>query len=313
MRKLSLVLLAVGVAAMFGSCQKEGVYKPKKMISKIYEASTLDQNKPGEKLLSETWTWTDKQLTQIAYGESQDLVAKITYDDKKRISKVTTSDGETIVFTYDDKEKLLTTIVATNSNVKQTYTIEHKDKEKLIKKITIKQEVLSATTAANAAKNSVLSTHLVQSFFPNIDLQILETAKSAYLIGNSTLTKEFYWDGENNINTEVQEELLENSTDPKKCTITYQYDKDVKGKNPFYHSLYFAEELGTFTLTKNNVTKAEKIESGVDGTKTTITNTYTYDDDEFPVSVKSVQIFHTPYQNQDIATYIDTYYEYLEK
>ena len=61
---------------VFASCTKDGVYKPKKKISKIYQTVLTDP--VPEKVLIESWTWDGKLLSKIDYGD--DNVVSFTYD-----------------------------------------------------------------------------------------------------------------------------------------------------------------------------------------------------------------------------------------
>ena len=77
--KISILLL-IGVFCL-SSCQKDGVFNPKKKISKIY----VQEEGEDEKVLSESWTWNKDKLVRIDmdYGNS----IQFEYDGKQ-LSKI---------------------------------------------------------------------------------------------------------------------------------------------------------------------------------------------------------------------------------
>lgn len=96
---LPLLIAALAIISFsFTSCQKEGVYHPKKKISKIYH-----QSSGGIKSLSQMWTWDGKQLKKIDHfnGGSIFWSENFSYD-KNRLKRVEDYEyNEYTEFKYD--------------------------------------------------------------------------------------------------------------------------------------------------------------------------------------------------------------------
>ena len=94
MRNLLFVATAILLALAFTSCEKDGQYKPKERISKVYRSYS------SEKRLACTWTWNDDKLSRIDYytpnGE-QIWSENFYYDNKNRIEKVEVPETNEIV------------------------------------------------------------------------------------------------------------------------------------------------------------------------------------------------------------------------
>ena len=92
MKKTFLFLVFACVAMLFSSCHKEGVFNPKKKISKIYTSSSYTFNgntTTFDKTLSEEWTWNkNNTLAKIdAHGSLSETTETYTYD-KKRVTRI---------------------------------------------------------------------------------------------------------------------------------------------------------------------------------------------------------------------------------
>ena len=90
------VILALAISLSFTSCNKEGVYNPKKKITAIY------YQYPGTaKMLQEQWTWDGNLLSKIQYyyGGTYSHSNIYKYDGKRLIE--VNVDGDIIKFTYD--------------------------------------------------------------------------------------------------------------------------------------------------------------------------------------------------------------------
>lgn len=101
MKKTTTLLMTLLLSAItITSCNKDGVYNPKEKIDKIYV-----DNGSG-KLLSEDWTWDNKQLKTINYYNAEgsiDYTETFTYTDK-RLSQVDNQEnGETVKYTYENR------------------------------------------------------------------------------------------------------------------------------------------------------------------------------------------------------------------
>ncbi len=111
--KIVALLMAATVVMLVGaSCEKNnGVYSPKKKISKVYrEASCQDLDDPSavsvqDKYLYENWTWADGLIQQIDHYESSTSVwtEAFTYDENGRVVKIEDAVWlETLAFEYED-------------------------------------------------------------------------------------------------------------------------------------------------------------------------------------------------------------------
>ena len=89
-------LLISAVLFSFTSCHKDGVYTPKKKISRIYS-----QISGQTKMLTEQWTWKENLLSKIDYYYNGTYSHTNRYQyDGKQLTKVLIDGGE-IRFTYD--------------------------------------------------------------------------------------------------------------------------------------------------------------------------------------------------------------------
>ena len=90
-----MLFLVLVFMLSFTSCQKDGVYTPKKKISEIYYKYSS-----GNKTLEERWHWNGNLLEKVQYfwgGENGTVFYKY---EKKRLIEIT--DGtESYKFIYD--------------------------------------------------------------------------------------------------------------------------------------------------------------------------------------------------------------------
>lgn len=107
------MLTAAAVVMLAGaSCEKnDGVYSPKKKISKVYrEATCQDPDDPAEvsvqdKFLYENWTWSDGLVQQIDHydGSSSVWTEAFTYDEHGRVLRIEDAVRlEVLTFEYKD-------------------------------------------------------------------------------------------------------------------------------------------------------------------------------------------------------------------
>ena len=226
MKKINLsiiTLLVIAMSLMLASCTKDGVYKPKKKIAKIYETVQTDPN--PEKMLKETWTWDGKLLSTIDYGD--DDIAHFTYE-KKQLKSITI-DNSRIDLSYDEKGKWIDNFkVYYKDDLEATYTFEHGDKN-LISGYTIEYE------DGLFDKNS---TRLIENVFrflvPEIAIdeavEYTEVAASP-LKGKDKHTVTLTYDGKN---------VIERVYKRGELTYTYTYTY-TEYRNPFYGLLYTYE------------------------------------------------------------------------
>ena len=211
-----VTLLVIAMTLVFASCTKDGVYKPKKKISKIYETVTTDPN--PEKELTEVWFWDGKLLSKIDYGD--DEIAQFTYE-KKQLKSIVGGDSR-IEMNYDSKGKYIDNFKLYYKNELQaTYTFEHGDKH-LISGYTIEYEggILGKS-----------STRLIENVFRFLTPEIATDAAAEYVMaansdlkGNDKYTVSMSYDGKN---------VIEKVVKSGDATMTYSYTY-TEYLNPFY-------------------------------------------------------------------------------
>ena len=236
-----ITLLVVAMTLMFASCTKDGVYKPKKKISKIYETVATDPN--PEKVLKETWTWDGKLLSKIDYKDGD--VAKFVYE-KKQLKSIESGDSR-IEMSYDSKGKYIENFKLYYKNELQaTYTFEHGDKN-LISGYTVEYE------GGLIDKNS---SRLVENVFRFLVPEISADGAAEYIMvasnnlkGNK-YTVSLTYDGKNVIG-----KVAKNGD----ATINYTYTY-TDYLNPFYGLLDTEVDNG---LSKNAVSSCVRTASGM--------------------------------------------------
>lgn len=234
-----VTLLAVAVMFVFASCTKDGVYKPKKKISKIYETVTTNPN--PEKQLKETWTWNGKLLSKVDYDDG-DFVT-FTYN-KSQMTTINSDFGRTEL-TYDSKGKFIDNMKVYNGNdLYMTTTFQHE--KNLISGYTVEYEGIDADKAKIA--------HLIENAFRFIAPEVAEAEVASYvktaegdLKGKVTRTVTFTYDGKNVI--EMTDKYGNNTV---KYTYTY-----TDYKNPFYGLLAEME------ISKNAPSTCVRTEEGM--------------------------------------------------
>lgn len=114
MKRFSFIIFSVAILLplLFIACQKEqeGVYNPKKKISRIYtedyyQSYTTDYQSYTPKHLSEMWEWNGDKLSSIAYYNGNDyFLYKATFAyEENRISQIYMTfggDEEDVVYLY---------------------------------------------------------------------------------------------------------------------------------------------------------------------------------------------------------------------
>lgn len=292
MKKTFLFLVFACVAMLFSSCHKEGVFNPKKKISKIYTSSSYTFNgntTTFDKTLSEEWTWNkNNTLAKIdAHGSLSETTETYTYD-KKRVTRIdgvsTNTSGITgggtytyhIEFKYNGKElseasyydgnELQTKLIFTHQNGKiskiELFEMDLKNMDKNIKAI-----------------HSILPEHL----YANLEKMYKNRLSKSNTKGDATIIYELTWD-KNNISKAVcTAQWIEGY---EKDIMEYKYDNY---NNPFYG--FLSPEMGEYSgadyFSQNNITQITTQYQASDSeyeSSTDIENyTYTYEG-KFPVS-----------------------------
>lgn len=245
--------MVIAFVALFAfastSCHKDGVFNPKKKISRVFY-----QDNGGSKNLAATYVWNKNKLDKIDYGDGD--IAYYTYDGKK-VSKI--SNGARVVnFTYDGAKlskveisyegQLEESIAVTHDGNKITklvmtgYYSDYKDAKDIVRTGLSLNGILPATTCDNLVEKQI-------------------QAKESGRKGTYTYTLEFKYDGWNII----EERWVEDND-----VYAYTYDK---GNNPFF-GLFGGEDYVQYLESKNNI---EKVSNTYDGEYSESFFQYSYD------------------------------------
>lgn len=245
--------MVIAFVALFAfastSCHKDGVFNPKKKISRVFY-----QDNGGSKTLAATYVWNKNKLDKIDYGDGD--IAYYTYDGKK-VSKI--SNGARVVnFTYDGAKlskveisyegQLEESIAVTHDGNKITklvmtgYYSDYKDAKDIVRTDLSLRGILPATTCDNLVEKQI-------------------QAKESGRKGTYTYTLEFKYDGWNII----EERWVEDND-----VYAYTYDK---GNNPFF-GLFGGEDYVQYLESKNNI---EKVSNTYDGEYSESFFQYSYD------------------------------------
>lgn len=250
--------MVIAFVALFAfastSCHKDGVFNPKKKISRVFY-----QYNGGSKTLAATYVWNKNKLDKIDYGDGD--IAYYTYDGKK-VSKI--SNGAQVVnFTYDGAKlskvelsyegQLEESIAVTHDGNKITklviteYDSDYKDAKDIVRTGLSLRGILPATTCDNLVEKQI-------------------QAKESGRKGTYTYTLEFKYDGWNII----EERWVEDND-----VYAFTYDKC---NNPFFG--LFGGDFGgdgdyvDYLESKNNI---EKVSNTYDGEYSESFFQYSYD------------------------------------
>ena len=253
-----VTLLAVAMMFVFASCTKDGVYKPKKKISKIYETVTTDPN--PERVLKESWSWDGKLLSRIDYYGGDFLTFKY---EKGQLTSFA-DDENRIEINYDSKGKLIDNAQMYYGNV-QTMNFTFQHEKNLLTSYTVEYLPSIADNAKSA--------RLIENLFRFITPEVAETEAALCTKRATNNSKdnvvyktEFTYDGKN---------IVKATTNTGE-TYTYTY---TDYKNPFYGLMV---EMGIESWSKNAVSTCVKTEAN----RPDYNYTYTYKaDGKIPTQV----------------------------
>ena len=257
-----VTILAVALMFVFASCTKDGVYKPKKKISKIYETVQTDPN--PEKILKEIWTWDGKLLSKISYDDGD--IVTFTYE-KKQLTTINNGDTR-IEINYDSKGKFIDNAKMYYKDVMYTtYTFQH-DKN-LISSYTVEY---NGPGLADNARSARIIENMFRFVAPEVAqnevANFVKTAENNTKADNS-YTVYFVYDGKN-----VSEQTVKSGNSQVVYTYTY-----TDYKNLFYGLL---TDMGIDMLSKNAPSTILRTEAG----KPDYNYTYTYQaDGKIPTQV----------------------------
>lgn len=237
MKRFSYSLILISLLILCSSCQKDGVYKPEKKLSKtttivegIIEGQPINENEDEM-----TFYWEGKKLTRIDYYSNTIYAYTVTYnyDNKGRVTSIKESNyDEECVFTY--KNGLTSEISLYRGDFEMVkLAIEHEGKK--ISKI--HQEIYENDAfAAKSALNPlalIIDRNIADKIYKDIKADY-QTSSKGIRVAYDIL---FSWENNNVSNIAVA------STDNSyKINISFEYDNC---KNPFSGlSIFNSTELG---------------------------------------------------------------------
>lgn len=251
-RILALAFVAL-FALAFTSCHKDGVFNPKKKISRVFT-----QYNGGNKTLEATYIWNKNKLDKIDYGDG--YFAYFKYDGK-RVSQISL-ESTVLNFTYNGAKlskvelsyrgQLATSIEVTHNGNKITklsiteYESDYKGTKNIICAGLCLRGILPANTCDNLVEKQI-------------------QAKESGGKGTYNSTIEFKYDGWNII----EERWVEDNE-----VYNYTYDK---GNNPFFGLLGDIGEGSDYVEyleSKNNI---EKVSNTYNGNYSESSFSYSYD------------------------------------
>ncbi len=225
-KRMAVLALMCCCVFAFTSCQKDGVYKPKKKISEI----SLNENGHGAKVV-EKWNWSGNLLSKIDYVEDG-YSANFEYNGKQ-VSKITMTSGEYVAFSYDGK-LLQTAVINDGEEDIATFTYTHEGK--LISAI---EGNISTDFGDKTARLVQLVNRFVTPTIENQQNQLMLKSKGRY-----TTTQTFTYDGKNIVKSVYSTNL------GYTAETNYTYCDYL---NPFYHfnDIMQMVEFGTSNMSQN--------------------------------------------------------------
>lgn len=285
-KTLFIALTACMVAFAFTSCQKDGMYKPKKKISKIYTSRD-----GGDRVLQETWNWDGKVLSSITYGD--DAVVKFEYE-KNQLIGLSSGDSR-IIYTYDGKLIDKITYMDGNEEI-ASYTFKHDGK------------FISGLDAV--VDNGYLkSTHLLEVAFRTVAPEIAEPQVAQFVKcqaeakGLYKYSDVYEYDHKNLVT------LKRHDNDNNDFTYTFTYSDNL---NPFYHLLApegLGEDVTGYGLSKNAVASYHFEDTYISTRVIDMEVTFPKLDGKYPVEeTRTEKTTHTVGNLTNIYTNVTTYY-----
>ena len=294
--KRNLLIAAIALLAVaFVSCQKDGVYKPKKKIAKITcnweEKTSYDTTKVND-YVSEEFIWGKKTIEKrihsfrkfnyVTNTESFPTIEyTYSYDDKNRLIGIQDGDFKA-EYIYNDDKRLSNINVYDGTDTASTIELGYEDKHVSSMKIT-EYYYSYYSNKSQAALAMILPSHMISVIYP-------EEINCGEIVPKDASTEvtdvTFEWDGKN-ISRMVSK------SDKITTTATYEYDGKI---NPFA-GFYSDESISYAMFSKNNVTKITSTRTIVASTLTSKEETtedivYEYDGN-VPISAKTTSVTNT--------------------
>lgn len=211
MKRLSILVLAiVTIAFVASSCQKEGQFNPsKKITSAVVEKLNNDGNMGISQKIN--YKWEKNLLVEEVVDNGSVVTSHFTYDSKKRISEINTSDNIRLVYSYNGN-KIATIEESINGKLNKTYVFKHDDFGYISSIDVTVPEYKSTEVYANSSVNPLF-------FMPTEIATDIQTTMLKYKM--TDMFYAFVYDNNNNI-----EQMQING-------IIFKYKYDNK-RNPLY-------------------------------------------------------------------------------
>ena len=306
MKKFILLLVSLMFLSTFTACfkDKDGEYKPKEKISKIY-------NDYGEgKELEEVWKWNGKQLQRIDHYYDGDLEwsEEFTYNKKGQIERVDCyEDSEYTEYTYDGNRMTKSTFY-NSGTIEEEYNFTYDgNKVSMIEIIYFSKSSIEKSRLREEGHNPIKM--LLQENYEIVKNVLNNTAM------RNSVTLKVEWNKNNVSNIEVQD-------GGETAQLEFKYDDKL---NPFknYYDLYtfYDEEIDVVVTaySKNNITEIRSTYREDGETETEILKySYSYDG-KFPTVRRFTYSYERPIWDDNYDNIIDyetetettsTYYEY---
>jgi hypothetical protein len=262
MKKLYFVLAIAIFAFAFASCTKEGAYKPKERISKIFISSTYSRtytpavyegySGKTDKYLRQMWKWGDKTLDQIDNYESDGSLAStlhFSYDKKNRLERIDNYQSASYTTYKYDGNELKSAESWNHGAITSAANISYEGNVftgKKIKKIeyTVYNKKKNAEGEVASLDNALVYL-LGEDVASNIDQILSEKATRGVVV----ITIDLTWKKKN------VEKMVVSGNDGGYFEYTYTYSYD-SNKNPYYkmYAMMGADEESVICLSENNVT-----------------------------------------------------------
>lgn len=253
MKKLvKLLVIAVALVFVAASCQKEGIYKPKQKIDRIYYSSkyvtevydyytdTWDRNvETTGKYVQEVWKWDGNLLKGIEfYNESGYLNYTENYAyDGKRLNKIYWADDEYCLVEYEGNK---ISYIREYVEGEEYMVYEFKHDGKKISEFTMTYNDVDY-------KNSHSLATIFRLFIPNMDSKSVDKIMNKIAQASARKSMEYTfvldWMGDN-----VHHLTCDMGAD--RSSVEYSYDQKI---NPYFGLFDASEYEPVMYLSKNNV------------------------------------------------------------
>lgn len=263
-----LVVLAMATMVVFVACKKDGIYNPKKKISKITTIEQYNDPDYSDDTNVYIFKWDKNRLLHII---SPEKVTNFVYDKCGRLMRVECIDREIATWYEYDGAKLSKVISYYGGTERfKEYALEYKGK-KLVK-ITITQNGISQRSInQQQSPLSVICEPAIAQVIEK-DIAVAET-QSTHKASVLTSTVSFEWSGKN-----ISKVVYDNAE------VKYEYELTYDDKiNPYngFLGLDFEGSYQYIYKNANNIKTMKRINSS---DPMSITYEYTYDG-KWPVTI----------------------------